>query len=186
MRDGEVWWADLPAPAGRRPVVLLSCDEAYAVRELVIVAPVTSRARRIATEVALGCEDGLPRPYVEPRHDRDGSKSRADASTGDAHGREARGRRERAALRGGTGVGATRATALELGRRSTERAVRARTRDLPWTPQCPITTAIAVDELAAVTERLASGGSIARVSGLCVRAYLMKALSGRRSDAKAA
>ena len=64
MRRGEVWWADLPAPAGRRPVVLLSRDEAYAVRELVIVAPVTSRARRIATEVALGREDGLPRPCV--------------------------------------------------------------------------------------------------------------------------
>lgn len=24
MRGGEVWWAELPAPAGRRPVVLLS------------------------------------------------------------------------------------------------------------------------------------------------------------------
>ena len=64
MRRGEVWWADLPAPAGRRPVVLLSRDEAYAVRELVIVAPVTSRARRIPTEVALGVEDGLPRACV--------------------------------------------------------------------------------------------------------------------------
>lgn len=64
MRRGEIWWADLPAPAGRRPVVLLSRDEAYAVRALVIVAPVTSRARRIATEVALGSEDGLPRPCV--------------------------------------------------------------------------------------------------------------------------
>ena len=31
MRRGEVWWADLPAPAGRRPVVLLSRNEAYAV-----------------------------------------------------------------------------------------------------------------------------------------------------------
>ena len=64
MRRGEIWWADLPAPAGRRPVVLLSRDEAYTVRELVIVAPVTSRARRIPTEVALGSEDGLPRSCV--------------------------------------------------------------------------------------------------------------------------
>jgi mRNA interferase MazF len=64
MRRGEIWWADLPAPAGRRPVVLLSRDEAYAVRDLVIIAPVTSRARRIPTEVALGKEDGLPRPCV--------------------------------------------------------------------------------------------------------------------------
>lgn len=64
MRRGEVWWAALPAPAGRRPVVLLSRDEAYAVRELVIVAPLTTRARRIPTEVALGRADGLPRACV--------------------------------------------------------------------------------------------------------------------------
>ena len=64
MRRGEVWWAELPAPAGRRPVVLLSRDEAYPVRELVIVAPVTSRIRLIPTEVALGRADGLPRRCV--------------------------------------------------------------------------------------------------------------------------
>lgn len=62
MRRGEVWWADLPPPAGRRPVVLLSRDEAYAVRALVTVAPVTTRVRRIAAEVTLGPDDGLPRP----------------------------------------------------------------------------------------------------------------------------
>jgi mRNA interferase MazF len=61
MRRGEVWWAELPAPAGRRPVVLLSRNEAYGLRELVTVAPVTSRIRRIPTEVLLGPEDGLPR-----------------------------------------------------------------------------------------------------------------------------
>ncbi len=62
MRRGEVWWADFPAPAGRRPVVLLSRNEAYAVRELVIVAPVTTRVRRIPTEVPLGPAEGLPKP----------------------------------------------------------------------------------------------------------------------------
>ena len=61
MRRGEIWWADLPRPAGRRPVVLLSRNEAYAVRELVIVAPLTTRIRRVPTEVALGRSDGLPR-----------------------------------------------------------------------------------------------------------------------------
>ena len=61
MRRGEVWWADLPPPAGRRPVVLLSRDEAYAVRELVAVAPVTTRTRGIPVEVPLGRDDGLPR-----------------------------------------------------------------------------------------------------------------------------
>jgi mRNA interferase MazF len=64
VRRGEVWWAELPAPAGRRPVVLLSRNEAYAVRELVIVAPITSQIRRIPTEVALGRADGLPRRCV--------------------------------------------------------------------------------------------------------------------------
>jgi len=64
MRRGEVWWADLPAPAGRRPVVLLSRNEAYAVRELVTVAPITTRVRRIPTEVPLGPADGLPKACV--------------------------------------------------------------------------------------------------------------------------
>src|SRR5438034_10066771 len=64
MRRGEVWWADLPTPAGRRPVVLLSRNEAYAVRELVIVATVTTRVRRIPTEVPLGPAEGLPKSCV--------------------------------------------------------------------------------------------------------------------------
>ncbi len=64
MRRGEVWWAELPAPAGNRPVVLLSRDEAYAVRELVTVAPVTTRARLIPAEVPLTAEEGLPKSCV--------------------------------------------------------------------------------------------------------------------------
>ena len=64
MQRGEVWWADLPAPAGRRPVVLLSRNEAYAVRELVTVAPITTRVRRIPTEVPLGPAEGLPKACV--------------------------------------------------------------------------------------------------------------------------
>ena len=64
MRRGDVWWAELPAPSGRRPVVLLTRNEAYAFRELVTVAPVTTHIRRIPTEVALGKKDGLPRPCV--------------------------------------------------------------------------------------------------------------------------
>jgi mRNA interferase MazF len=64
VKRGEVWWADLPLPTGRRPVVLLSRDEAYAVRALVTVAPVTTRIRHIPAEVPLGPEDGLPRACV--------------------------------------------------------------------------------------------------------------------------
>ncbi len=45
-------------------MLLLSRNEAYAVRELVTVAPVTTRVRHIASEVSLGPEEGLPRPCV--------------------------------------------------------------------------------------------------------------------------
>jgi len=45
-------------------VLLLSRNEAYAIRELVTVAPVTTRIRRIASEVNLGPEDGLPQQCV--------------------------------------------------------------------------------------------------------------------------
>lgn len=64
MRRGEIWWANLAPPAGRRPVLLLSRDEAYAIRALVTVAAVTTRVRRIPSEVLLGPEDGLPRRCV--------------------------------------------------------------------------------------------------------------------------
>ncbi len=64
MRRGELWWAELEEPIGRRPVLLLSRDEAYAVRALVIVAPVTTRIRGIPTEVALGPSEGLPHASV--------------------------------------------------------------------------------------------------------------------------
>lgn len=64
MRRGEVWWAELPPPFGRRPVVLLSREEAYPVRNQVTVAPVTTRIRRIRSEVPLGPEQGLPRQCV--------------------------------------------------------------------------------------------------------------------------
>lgn len=64
MKRGEIWWAELPKPAGRRPVILLSRDEAYQVRKLITVAPVTTRVRGIPTEVALGPKDGMPRECV--------------------------------------------------------------------------------------------------------------------------
>ena len=64
MRRGEIWWAELKPPAGRRPVLLLSRDEAYAVRALVIVAPVTTRVRHTTAEVPLTTEDGMPRACV--------------------------------------------------------------------------------------------------------------------------
>lgn len=64
MNRGEIWWADLPPPIGRRPVLLLSRNEAYRVRTNVTVAPVTRRVRGIPTEVALPRSEGLPRESV--------------------------------------------------------------------------------------------------------------------------
>jgi mRNA interferase MazF len=64
MKRGEIWWAELILPAGRRPVLLLSRDEAYMVRELVTVVPVTTRIRNIPTEVQLSLDDGLPKSSV--------------------------------------------------------------------------------------------------------------------------
>lgn len=64
MRRGEVWWANLPKPAGRRPVVLLSRTRAIDVREFITVAEITRTIRNIPTEVRLGREDGLPAACV--------------------------------------------------------------------------------------------------------------------------
>lgn len=61
MKRGEVWWANVDK---RRPVVLISRDEAYAVRALVLVAPITGTTRGFAAEVKVGRQEGLPRPCV--------------------------------------------------------------------------------------------------------------------------
>ena len=60
MKRGEVWWVDMPEPAGRRPAVLLSRDAAYQVRAAITVAPVTRTVRTIPVEVILDRSDGMP------------------------------------------------------------------------------------------------------------------------------
>ena len=59
MNRAEIWIADLPPPDKRRPVVLVSRGVAYETRELVTVAPITSRVRQIASHVLVGAEDGI-------------------------------------------------------------------------------------------------------------------------------
>ncbi len=61
MKKGEVWWADLPLPIGRRPVVLLSRDEAYNLRTKVTFVLVSTNIKSIPVEVILDKEDGLPK-----------------------------------------------------------------------------------------------------------------------------
>lgn len=64
MRRGEVWWAEQPQPIGRWPVLLLSRDEAYQVRNAVTVAQITTTIRDIPVEVPLDEKDGLPQRCV--------------------------------------------------------------------------------------------------------------------------
>ena len=61
MKRGEVWWAKVDK---LRPVVLLSRNEAYDVRALVIVAPATTVVRGFSLEIKLGRSEGLPRDCV--------------------------------------------------------------------------------------------------------------------------
>jgi mRNA interferase MazF len=53
-----VWWAE--AEGKRRPVLVITRDEAIPVLRRLVVAPVTRTVRRIPTEVALGAGEGLP------------------------------------------------------------------------------------------------------------------------------
>ena len=64
MRQYEIWWADLPRPIGRRPVLLLSRDAAYEYLAGVVVVEVTSTVRDIPVEVRLGSAEGLRRVSV--------------------------------------------------------------------------------------------------------------------------
>ena len=64
MRQYEIWWADLPRPVGRRPVLLLSRDSAYAFLNKVVAAEITTTIRRIPIEVPLGVAEGLRKKCV--------------------------------------------------------------------------------------------------------------------------
>lgn len=56
--QGEIWWAETEEK--RRPVLVVTRDEALPVLTWVLVAPVTRTIRGIPTEVPLGPEEGLP------------------------------------------------------------------------------------------------------------------------------
>jgi mRNA interferase MazF len=61
---GELYWADLGPPAGRRPVCVLTRDAAIAVLQTVTCAPITRTIRGIGSEVEVGPEQGLPETSV--------------------------------------------------------------------------------------------------------------------------
>ena len=64
MDRGEVWWADLPAPVGRRPVLILTRAAVVARRTQLVVAQVTRTVHHLASEVDVGPGDGMPRDCV--------------------------------------------------------------------------------------------------------------------------
>ncbi len=64
MKRGEIWWAAMPPPSGRRPVVLVSRESSYAIRNSVTVVEVSRTRRGIPPEVQLDHRDGLPRACV--------------------------------------------------------------------------------------------------------------------------
>ncbi len=64
MRQFEIWWANLPASAGRRPVLLLSRNDAYQYLNKFIVAEITTTIRTIPVEVRVGRREGLPSACV--------------------------------------------------------------------------------------------------------------------------
>ncbi len=63
VAQGEIWWGELPNEKGR-PFLILTRQGAVHALEAVVVAPVTSNVRRLASEVLLGAADGLPRECV--------------------------------------------------------------------------------------------------------------------------
>ena len=56
---GEIYWADLGPPAGRRPVCVLTRDAALGVRTSITCAPITRTIRGIGSEVEVGAGQGL-------------------------------------------------------------------------------------------------------------------------------
>jgi mRNA interferase MazF len=64
MRQYEIRWANMPAPIGRRPVLLLSRSNAANYLNKLIVAEVTSTIRDIPQEIRIGEKEGLRGPSV--------------------------------------------------------------------------------------------------------------------------
>jgi mRNA interferase MazF len=64
VRRGEIYWARLPGPIGRRPVLLVTRTAAISIRTAVTVAPITRTIRGIGSEVPLDHRHGLRAPSV--------------------------------------------------------------------------------------------------------------------------
>jgi mRNA interferase MazF len=63
VAQGEIWLLEAPNQK-RRPVMVVTRNEAIPVLNNVVVAPVTSTIRRIPTCIPLGRDEGLDRESV--------------------------------------------------------------------------------------------------------------------------
>lgn len=59
MRRGEIYWASLDPPAGRRPVLVVTRDALIPHLTRITVAPVTRTVRGIRSEVPVGRREGI-------------------------------------------------------------------------------------------------------------------------------
>jgi mRNA interferase MazF len=64
VRQFEIWWASLPHPVGRRPVLLLGRTSSFPYIGRTLAAEVTTTIRAIPQEVTLGRREGLLRRCV--------------------------------------------------------------------------------------------------------------------------
>jgi mRNA interferase MazF len=63
-RQFDIWWACLPEPVGRRPVLLLGRTSALSYLNRILGVEVTTTVRGIPQEVSLGPREGLPKACV--------------------------------------------------------------------------------------------------------------------------
>ncbi|HXH24522.1 MAG TPA: type II toxin-antitoxin system PemK/MazF family toxin [Vicinamibacterales bacterium] len=61
VNRGEIWTYRFKAPDKRRPVLVLSRQDAIELLHTVLVAPVTSTVRGAPSEVVIGVDEGLKR-----------------------------------------------------------------------------------------------------------------------------
>jgi mRNA interferase MazF len=64
VKQFDIMWAILPAPIGRRPVLLLTRTAGYSYLNKIAIAEVTSVIRSIPQEVPVGNAEGLSRDSV--------------------------------------------------------------------------------------------------------------------------
>ena len=64
MSRGDICWVTLPDEGKRRPVLVLTRNEAIPVLKRVVIAYLTTRIRGFPIEVRLDADDGLPRECV--------------------------------------------------------------------------------------------------------------------------